>query len=233
MPPSKYERELRFIDTEVARLSRSLKDLADRLPDSPVEAAKKADDVLGIQDKISQLLTRKREIEDSFIKSGMEMPDIHRSMNATVHNAGAFEIHSPEEAEAKAFPPTERPLETADDISVEIKGVSDELMSIEVRMAQAEIDGNDSEMQKLQMMASSLRSRRETLIQRAKEMRAQKPAEESVAPVVDEKLKQRIDSLEADNRALRSQVGDVRNDIQDVKEQLRQILEALRIENNQ
>ena len=80
------------------------------------------------------------------------------------------------------------------------------------------------------MMASSLRERRETLIQTAKQMRAEKADGPAPGPVVDDKVNERIDALEADSRALRSQVSEVRNSLQDVKDQLRQILNALNIE---
>ncbi len=228
MPPSKYERELRFIDTEVARMSRKLKDMAEAIPDSPAEAAKKADEVLGIQDKIAAMLARKREIEDSFIQAGMELPDIGRSMNATVHNASGFEVRSSEEAESLAGlseKPAASPKTT--DVQSEIKSIGEELASIETKLMEAEIDGNDAEVEKLKMMSSSLRARRDALVQEAKQQKAEKPAP---APAADEETMKRIADLEADNRALRSQVSGVRSDVQDVKDQLRQIMAALGID---
>ena len=228
MPPSKYERELRFIDTEVARMSRKLKDMAEAIPDSPAEAAKKADEVLGIQDKIAAMLARKREIEDSFIQAGMELPDIGRSMNATVHNASGFEVRSSEEAESLAGlseKPAASPKTT--DVQSEIRSIGEELASIETKLMEAEIDGNDAEVEKLKMMSSSLRARRDALVQEAKQQKAEKPAP---APAADEETMKRIADLEADNRALRSQVSGVRSDVQDVKDQLRQIMAALGID---
>ncbi len=227
MPASKYERELRFIDTEVARLNRGLKDLAERMPDSPSEAAKKADEVLGIQEKIASLIQRKREIEDSFIKAGMDVPDITRSMNATVHNTGGFEIHSSGEAEVLAGLRT-RQSESIEGISDDIRSINEELASIENRRVTAEIEGDTEEVQKLDMMASSLRARRDTLISSAKEMRA--AAAEAPAPAADQRTTERIDALEAETHALRSQLSDVRNGVQDMKEQLRQIMTALGID---
>ncbi len=226
MPPSKYERELRFIDTEVARMNRKLKDLAEAIPDSPSDAAKKADEVLGIQDKIAAMLARKREIEDSFIQAGMELPDIGRSMNATVHNASGFEVRSPEEAESLAGL-SEKPAATprTTDIQSEIRSIGEEIASIETKLMEAEIDGDDAEVDKLRMMSSSLRARRDALVQEAKQQRAEKPA-----PAADEETMKRIADLEADNRALRSQVSGVRSDVQDVKDQLRQIMAALGID---
>lgn len=229
MPASKYERELRFIDTEVAKLNRTLKELAEMMPDSPAEAAKKAEDVLGIQNQIAELIARKREIEDSFIKAGMDVPDITRSMNATVHNTGGFEIHSAGEAEVLAGLRT-RKEETSADISDDIRSINAELADIEDRKVAAEIDGDDAEVQKLNMMASSLRSRRDTLIQSAREMRESESQGPAPAAAVDQRTVERIDALEAETHALRSQLSDVRNGVQDMKEQLRQILAALGIE---
>lgn len=228
MPPSKYERELRFIDTEVARMSRKLKDMAEAIPDSPAEAARKADEVLGIQDKIAAMLARKREIEDSFIQAGMELPDIGRSMNATVHNASGFEVRSSEEAESLAGL-AEKPAASSKttDVQSEIRSIGEELASIETKLMEAEIDGNDAEVEKLKMMSSSLRARRDALVQEAKQQKAEKPAP---APAADEETMKRIADLEADNRALRSQVSGVRSDVQDVKDQLRQIMAALGID---
>lgn len=93
MPPSKYERELRFIDTELNRLNRELKERAESIPADPAEAARKVEDVVSIQRSIASLVQRKKEIEDSYVAAGMDIPDTHRSMNASVHNAGAFETY--------------------------------------------------------------------------------------------------------------------------------------------
>ncbi|MDO5852687.1 MAG: hypothetical protein Q4Q62_01225 [Thermoplasmata archaeon] len=234
MPPSKYERELRFIDSEVARLNRALQAKIASMPASPVEAAEKADEVLGLQDKIAALIARKREIEDSFIKAGMQLPDTERSMNATVHNAGAFEVHSREEAEAlaAAMVGTAPAAPTSEDsILAEIKSVNEELRSVEDRIVQADIEGDEDEKQKLEMMASSLRSRRDTLVQDAKAARTAAPEPEPVpAAEADPETEKRIAALEEETRALRAQVGDVRTGMQDVKDQLRQIMSALGIQ---
>lgn len=230
MPPSKYERELRFIDTEVRRMKAQLDALADVMPADPREAEEKAQTAMQLQSGIADLLRRKTEIEESFKEAGMDLPDIGRSMNATVHNASGFEVHSPEEAEmlakhlADSAPAPEVRTETPDDITEEIKNIADELMSIEIKLMRAEIDGNESEMQKLRMMQSSLNARKASLIQAAKEMRTEKSA-----PAESVDLK-RIESLESDCRSLRSQVSDMRSDLQDVKAQLELIIEALGLE---
>lgn len=213
MPSSKYERELRFIDNEVHRMRMQLDALAEAMPADPAEAQEKARTVTELQDKIAGFLGRKAEIEESFKAAGMELPDIGRSMNATVHNASGFEVHSPEEAESLASaytgsaPAPSVRTETPDDITAQIKDIADELMSIEIRM-----------------MQSSLNARKTSLVQAAKEMKTEKPA-----PVSDADQK-RLESVEADCRALRSQIYDLRSDLQNVKAQLDLIIEALGLE---
>ena len=57
---------------------------------------------------------------------------------------------------------------------------------------------------------------------------AEKPKE---APAAEpSEIESRLESLERDNRALRSQLSDVRTDMSEVKESLREILSALRLE---
>lgn len=214
MPSSKYERELGFIDNEVRRMKMQLDALAEAMPADPTEAQEKARTVTELQDKIAGFLGRKAEIEESFKAAGMELPDIGRSMNATVHNASGFEVHSPEEAESLASaytssaPAPSVRTETPDDITAQIK----------------DIDGDEEEMQKLRMMQSSLNARKTSLVQAAKEMKTEKPA-----PVSDADRK-RLESVEADCRALRSQIYDLRSDLQNVKAQLDLIIEALGLE---
>lgn len=224
MPPSKYERELRFIDAEVKRLKYQYQMLSETMPADPAEASDKAAKAMAMQEEIRSLEARRAEIEKSFLDAGMDLPDIGRSMNATVHNASGFEVHSPEEAEAlakamvseKPEPETKKVTET--DISSEIEDITDELMALEIKMVRAEIDGDDETLQKLRMMHSSLRSRRDALVQFAKDMKAEKAGSAST---------ERIEALEADNRALRAQLSDVRTDLQDVKDTLRLIVDAL------
>lgn len=228
MPASKYERELRFIHDQIARLEAQYRALGQTVPADPAAAEARAEEAQGIQVEIASLMARKKEIEKSFVEAGMDIPDINRSMNATVHNAGAFEIRGEEEAERVAGIAPVKGV-GSDDVAADIRKIGEELADVEDRMIRAEIEGDEEEHQKLSMMASSLRSRRETLVRRAKEMREAENNAPAAAPA-DDAVNGRIQALEEDCRALRSQVMDVRTGLQDVKEQLRQILIALGIE---
>lgn len=231
MPGSKYERELRFIETETARIMRLIAEMAETLPASPQEALEKARSIEELQRTVSDLAARRKEIVDSFIKAGLDVPDTGRSMNATVHNAGAYEIRGTAEAEAKAglstvaVPSAPR---TSEDVNGDIADVTSEINALETRLVRAEIDGDDDERQKVSMMISSLRSRRDALIQEARAIREE---ESAPAPATaDAATVMRIDALEADSRALRAQVADVRSGLQDVRDQLVRIMRALGID---
>lgn len=224
MPGSKYDRELRFISDETKRLGRKLQDLREIMPVDPVEAAQKANEVLGIEEKIGELLRRKREIEDSFIAAGMEIPDIGQDLNENIQNARPFRD------DAGSMPV--RPSASLDELSSEIESVTKELMDIEVRMLRADMNDEEDEKQKLSMMASSLRARRDTLVGEVKALKAeaQRKAEEAPEEPEESELSGRIETLEADNRALRSQISDLRNDVSEMKDLLRQIVSELKLD---
>ena len=225
MASSKYERELRFISTETKRLENELAGLKEALPDTPADAARKAEDVEGIQEKLSELYSRKKEIEESFVAAGMEVPDITKSINENGCRDTVADSDYVPPAEKPA--PSVKPAATEEELGEQIKDITDELMQLEIKMLRADVDGDESEKLKLKMSASSLRNRREYLVGQMKALRdVRREQEPAQAPVDDG----RLEALEADNRALRSQISDIRTDVTDIKEQLRQILEALRLE---
>lgn len=231
MPGSKYERELRFIQTETQRLGRMLSNLREVMPIDPIEAAKKADEALGIEAEIGRLLQRKKEIEDSFIAAGMEVPSIDRDLNENVHQDSR--PFTDDEPAKPVSAPEVRPEAGIDELTEEIESVTDELMGIEIKMLRADMNGDEDEKQKLSMMASSLRSRRDTLVERVKELKAEaesaKSAPEAVSTAGNPDYDRRLDTIESENRVLRSQIADVRSDVIDMKESLRQIMNALGI----
>ncbi len=218
MPGSKYERELRFIDTDVRRLKAQLANIADFMPADPAEAAKKAEQIEEIEARIAQLLARKKEIEDSFVAAGLDVPDISRNLNANTCRDNA-QYDSTVETEEEGAPRSPAGL---DDLGSDIKAITDEIMELEVQLMKAEID-DTGEAPKIRMSINALRDRREDLIHAMKEAKAAKPEPQKA----DDSTAKRIEALEADNRAIRSQLSGVRSDMMDIKEQLRELLEAL------
>ena len=218
MPGSKYERELRFIDTEVRRLRGQLQNMAEFVPADPAEAAKKAEQVDEIEVRIAELLARKKEIEDSFIECGLDVPDISRNLNANTCRDNAQYDSTVEPGEGGGS----KPASGIEDLGEEITSITAEINELEVQLMKAELD-DTGEAPKLRMSINALRDRREDLIHEMKEARAA-PKEE---PKAEDATSRRLDALEADNRAIRSQLSGVRSDMMDIKEQLRELLQAL------
>ena len=200
MADDRYERELSFIESEVRHLKGELDRIREVMPVDPTDALRKADEALGIESKIGALLQRKRQIEDSFIAAG----------------AGAAHRDAPAET---------APAEDVDELTAEIESVTDELMGIEIKMLRADMNGDESEKQKLSMMASSLRSRRDTLVERVKELKA-----ESQQTQGDDDLASRVLRLEEENRSLGRQVSELKSEISDLRGDLGLIMRRLGID---
>jgi Mg2+ and Co2+ transporter CorA len=77
-----------------------------------------------------------------------------------------------------------------DELTDQIKSITDELMEIEVRMIKAEMANDDYEKDKLQMSANALKARRQTLIDEVREMNS------APAPKQDDDLVKRVEALE-------------------------------------
>ena len=198
MADDRYERELSFIESEVRHLKGELDRIREVMPVDPADALRKADEALGIESKIGALLQRKRQIEDSFIA------------------AGAAHREAPAET---------APAEDVDELTAEIESVTDELMGIEIKMLRADMNGDESEKQKLSMMASSLRSRRDTLVERVKELKA-----ESQQTQGDDDLESRVLRLEEENHSLGRQVSELKSEISDLRGDLGLIMRRLGID---
>ncbi len=77
-----------------------------------------------------------------------------------------------------------------DELTDQIKSITDELMEIEVRMIKAEMANDDSEKDKLQMSANALKARRQTLIDEVRESNSAPAAKQ------DGDLVKRVEALE-------------------------------------
>lgn len=218
MPGSKYDRELRFIATESARLSMLLRQLRDVMPADPAEAQAKAEQVMEMEDRLGQLLARKKEIEDSFIAVGMQVPNVSNDLNSNIQNYRPFMEDSDDDGR-----PAVKPSASKEELTAEVESIMSELMQIEIKMLKADMDGDDGEKQKLSMMASSLKARRDSLVEEIRAINTA-PEEPEPAPSADAAYEERFKALEADYRGLRAQVSDIRNDLSDIKELLRNLV---------
>lgn len=214
MASSKYERELRFMESEIMRNEVLLRGLTERVPADPEEARATAEKIDNLRCRIKEMEIRKKEILSAYAHAGMDAPDTSRSMNATVHDAGNSEYRRP--------PVIDGQSDELACVTSEIGSISSELSKVESSLAMAMIEGDSAECEKLTMMASSLRSRRDSLVERAMEIRASEDEVEE-----DEEPADRISALESDMESVRTQVGNLRGDIQDIKESIRTIISAL------
>lgn len=259
MPGSKYERELRFIDTETARLNYLKTQIMESMPADPAEAKEKAAQVQEMENQIAEFLARKKEIEDSFVAVGLDVPNMHKSMNASVYNRvsdefeavppsdsfsyAAYSVTNPSACPAQAAAqavaaapaaapaPEMKPVAEVSDIDEELNNIAQELIQLEMKLMQAEIRGDDDGMVKAKASINILRERRDALVQEIKERKAEeeKAAAAAAAPNTAE-LEKKIADLEADIKSLRSQMSMVRSSSADMMEKIRQIMYHLHIE---
>ena len=184
MISDRFERELEFIESETKRMGAELQRLREIMPVDPVDAARRAEEVMGLESKMGALIRRKREIEDSLMAAATSQ----RSR----------------EAEA-------RPAADVDELTSEIESVTDELMGIEIKMLRADMNGDEEEKQKLSMMASSLRSRRDSLVEAVKEIKAEQGRDAEPEPIDLSDIIDRLQELESETRAMRSDIDNIRN----------------------
>ena len=184
MISDRFERELEFIESETKRMGAELQRLREIMPVDPVDAARRTEEVIGLESKMGALIRRKREIEDSLMAA------------ATTQRS--------REAEA-------RPAADVDELTSEIESVTDELMGIEIKMLRADMNGDEEEKQKLSMMASSLRSRRDSLVEAVKEIKAEQGRDAEPEPIDLSDIIDRLQELESETRAMRSDIDNIRN----------------------
>ena len=184
MISDRFERELEFIESETKRMGAELQRLREIMPVDPVDAARRAEEVMGLESKMGALIRRKREIEDSLMAAATSQ----RSREAEV-----------------------RPVADVDELTSEIESVTDELMGIEIKMLRADMNGDEEEKQKLSMMASSLRSRRDSLVEAVKEIKAEQGRDAEPEPIDLSDIIDRLQELESETRAMRSDIDNIRN----------------------
>ena len=184
MISDRFERELEFIESETKRMGAELQRLREIMPVDPVDAARRAEEVIGLESKMGALIRRKREIEDSLMAAATSQ----RSREAEV-----------------------RPVADVDELTSEIESVTDELMGIEIKMLRADMNGDEEEKQKLSMMASSLRSRRDSLVEAVKEIKAEQGRDAEPEPIDLSDIIDRLQELESETRAMRSDIDNIRN----------------------
>ena len=182
-----------------------------------------------INELVEQYSARRKEIEDSFVECGLEVPLVTRNLNATVNPVGPsfepvgrdYRIRVDEEAKSRPVPDYGRPA--SDDVEStpedRLRRISAKIAEVEDKMVKASLEDDFDAYDRLEKEARELRVRRGAAIAEIKSARAR--------PSVDEDTMKRIESLEAECRALRSQISMVRGDVVELMNQLDEVVRRL------
>ncbi|MBP5395161.1 MAG: hypothetical protein J6Y18_04590 [Candidatus Methanomethylophilaceae archaeon] len=230
MPGSKYEREIRFIGKEVIRLTSLIEDIRNGKGSGDPE--KDAAEIAEMEAKIAQYRARRKEIEDSYIACGLELPLESRNLNACVYrNGSSFEptdnnyrlgVMIESEANAKAYVSSGADLpEDPADLTREMNLLSDRIGALERAAMEAELEENMGEKVRLDEEATRLRAQRSDIFNKIKSIKSQS------APAADPS---RLEKLESETAALRSQMSAMRQDIGDLKMLLANIADRMGID---
>ncbi len=229
MPGSKYEREIRFIGKEVVRLEGMIADI--RNGNGSGDPDKDACDIAEMEAKIREMSARRKEIEDSFVAAGLELPLESRNLNASVYRNGysfeptdsAYKLNVIVESEANSRAYVSSGADLSDDpaaLTHQMNVLSDRISAIERASMEAEINEDMGEKVRLDEEATVLRAQRMDVLQKIKSLRsAEEPS--------PKKNDGRIDKLEEETAALRSQISSLRHDVTDIKILLGNIADRL------
>ncbi len=144
---------------------------------------------------MDQIDARIEELKELLESKREEMPLTPLDAEKKAMDIGLLEEELAELYEKKKTVTVPKPSD--DDLTEQIRMITDELMQIEVRMIKAEMDGDDSERIKLQLSANALRDRRQTLIEQVRNSSQQS------ASTDEDDLRARVEKLEKEVAELR------------------------------
>lgn len=192
----KYDRELRFIWSRLNYLRNALN--SDNLP----EAERKK-----LEIEFEELTARNKEISQTYIDNDMSeyLDDLMAKSSAPPLDFDDFDAVPCELVSNKTSNGT--------DPMSEIVSINKELSELDDALVKAQLNDNESEIRKIEMSVSSLKSRRSDLIERMKSADEEEEEEESDTAAYDKD----IEELKRDIASLRTQLGMLRNDVMDLK----------------
>lgn len=241
MPGSKYEREIRFIGKETLRLSQQIYDIEHG--DGSGDAEKDAATVADLKQRIAEFNSRRKEIEDSYIAAGLELPLESRNLNASVYRNGSsfepvgndYRLSMMEEARSNSAAYVSAGDVESDDIDElmsELTLTSDQINALERSIMEADLADDMGEKVRLGEKATTLRAHRDDLMQKIKRIKAEQDKNKvaSKPELVEEPGDKRVLELEKECKSLRSQVNLMRNDMGDIRDKLNMIIDHFNIE---
>lgn len=241
MPGSKYEREIRFIGKETLRLAQQIDALEHGAGSG--DAEKDAAMIADMKQRIDEYNKRRKEIEDSYIAAGLELPLESRNLNASVYrNGSSFEpvgndyklaVMNEARANSAAYVSAgDIESDDIDELMSEITLTSDQINALERSIMEADLADDMGEKVRLDEKAMTLRAHRDDLMQKVKRLKAEQAKKEVPAepqPITDPNEKRMLD-LEKECKSLRSQVNLIRNDMGDIRDKLNMIIDHFNID---
>jgi len=242
MVGSKYEREIRFIGNFTNRLTQEKKQILAKGELTDEDKKRIAE----IDADVERYLARKKEIEDSYIESGLELPLATRNLNASVYAMGPSfepigkdyrasmieETNARNAIAAKAYEAYEVPeSEDIDELNEMVQEMTTRLTNMESKIIEADMKDDMGEKVRLQEEANLLRSKRDNTINKIKALKMEGARSANMSGVSIE-FQQKIRTLEDQNNSLRSQVFALRSEIYNMRDTIDEILRRLGMSRN-
>ncbi len=242
MVGSKYEREIRFIGNFTNKLTQEKEGILAKGELTDDDRKRIAE----IDAEVERYLARKKEIEDSYIESGLELPLATRNLNASVYAIGASfepvgrdyratmikETNARNAIAAKAYEAYEVPdSDDIDELNAMVQDMTARLTNMESKIIEADMNDEMGEKVRLQEEANLLRSKRDNTINKIKALKMDGVRSANVSGVSVE-FQDKIRKLEDQNNSLKSQVASLRSDMYDIRDSLDLIMRHLGINRN-
>lgn len=193
---------------------------------------------------IAQYQARKKEIEDSYIEAGLELPLASRNLNASVYAIGASfepvgrdyrktlieETNARNAIAAKAYEGYEVPeSDDIDELNAEVKSITEKLTLMDQKIMEADINDDVGEKKRLEEESNKLRFKRDNTINKIKALKSEGLRSPSASGVSKE-FQDKILENEQQIQAVKTQIAMVRSDVYEVKDMLYAIMERLGME---
>ncbi|MBE6524848.1 MAG: hypothetical protein E7Z65_08305 [Thermoplasmata archaeon] len=237
MTSTKYEREIRFLGKEATHLKSEKESILAKGQLTAEDEAR----IKVIDETVARYEARKKEIEDSYIEAGLELPLASRNLNASVYPIGASfepvgrdyrkelidETNARNAIAAKAYEGYEVPeTDDIDELNAMVKEMTERLSNMEHKIMEADLADELGEKTRLQEEADKLRFRRDNTVNKIKALKSEgyRSAEGSgLSKEFQDKIMQHDEQI----AAVKTQIAMVRGEIYEVKDMLMTIMERL------
>lgn len=193
---------------------------------------------------VNQYEARKKEIEDTYIEAGLELPLTSRNLNASVYPIGVSfepvgrdyrkmiidETNARNAEAAKAYEGYEVPdTDDIDELNALVAEMNNSLTVMESKITEADMNDNLGEKVRLQEEANKLRFKRENTINKIKALKAE-GARSATASGVSKEFQDKVLRQEEQIASLKTQIAMVRSDVYEMKDMLAEMMARLGIQ---